>query len=67
MVELEHEVGGEALKVSLDGLNERAWFDVVEVRQIRAEHDLLAAEEENALFDSIREDGGFGCHFLFYK
>jgi hypothetical protein len=56
VIELEHEVDGKSVDVSLDGLEKRAWFDVVEVGQMRAEHDLLAAQKEDALFDSIRED-----------
>jgi hypothetical protein len=34
---------------------------------MRTEHDLLAAQKEDALFDPIRERGGFGCHFLFHR
>src|SRR5438445_10265364 len=51
--QLEHEVGGKALDVLLDRLHQRPGFDLVEIGEVGAQHDLVAAEHEAGAFDPL--------------
>src|SRR5437667_398627 len=51
--QLERKVFREPFQVTFDGLDKRAGFNVVELSQVRAKHDLLAADYEDAAFDQL--------------
>src|ERR1700677_4032261 len=46
--ELEHEVGGKAVDVPLDGLNECSGLDAIEFGQVGVKHHLFPADQINA-------------------
>ena len=60
----EHEVGGEALAVSLNRLVENARLHAVERGEVGIEQDLVAAYEEDVAPDALDRDDGTPCSRL---
>jgi hypothetical protein len=52
--EVEHEISGESALIALHRLIEIARRYTIEPRQVRIEHDFLAADEEDELRDVFR-------------
>jgi hypothetical protein len=50
---LEHEVLGEPLNVTLDGLHESACFDLIQIGQVGVEHHALTANKVDAAFNDV--------------
>jgi hypothetical protein len=54
--ELEHEVLGEALQVSLDRADQHLGLDLVEAGDVSIQDDLLSAEDDDDALDDLRGD-----------
>jgi len=54
---LEHEVLGKTPDIAPDGLIERLCFNAIELGEVRVQHHLLPANQEDGPLDALRRDG----------
>lgn len=52
---------GESVDIALHGLDEYARLDAVQLREVVAEHDLVAADQVDSALDHLNEYRKSGC------